>query len=283
MERIKQALELARQQRESLGQTERRREPPAGAAAPLRAERPQPPPDEPEDASIRYVHTRVQPVSPELLERNRVLNGAAQDDATTAYKLLRTQVLQRMAARDWNALAVTSAGPGEGKTLTAVNLAISLAHEVHYTVLLVDLDLRRPAVHKCLGLEPEYGLGDFLLHKQPLHEILINPGIERLVVLPSKTPVHNSSEMLASPRMAALVRELKTRYPRRFVLFDLPPLLAADDALAFSPHVDAALLVIEDGATRKPELQQALQLLQGTHLLGTVLNRSQERLSQYPY
>lgn len=224
-------------------------------------------------ASISYTKTRVVPVPTSLLRQNRVIANSNGEAATAALKVLRTQILQRMLAKGWNTLAITSPGPAQGKTLTAVNLAVSLAQESQYTVLLVDLDLRNPSVHKCFTHAPEYGLDDHLRSHIPLSKILINPGIERLVVLPIRNPLNHSSEVLGSERMRGLVTELKTRYPSRFVIFDLPALLETDEVLAFSPLVEAALLVIEPGKTTKQALARAVSLLGGTHLLGTVLNK----------
>ncbi len=267
MERIKQALERARR--------ERKQEPPRPTGADERL------PVAGHDSRISYSKTRTFQVSPSVLRKYRVITGREADSATTAYKMLRTQVLQRMKEKGWNALAITSPGNGEGKTLTAVNLAISLAREVNHTVLLVDLDLRRPSVHQFFGYKPEQGLSDHLLADAPLHEILFNPGMERLVVLPGREPMFNSSEVLSSPKMVQLVEELKNRYPSRLVLFDLPPLLSADDVLAFAPYVDAALVVIEDGETSKTQLAQAMGYLKATNILGTVLNKSDETVGTY--
>ena len=114
-----------------------------------------------------------------------------------------------------------------------------------------------------------------------MSEVLINPGIERLVLLPGRTSIENSSEILASPAMGKLVQELKTRYPSRMVIFDLPPLLAADDALAFAPYVDAFLLVFRDSKTTKTEVEQSVQILRDVPIVGTVLNGSDERRSSY--
>ena len=108
---------------------------------------------------------------------------------------------------------MTSSSPGQGKTLTAVNLSIALAREMHRTVLLVDLDLRNPSVHKLFGLETHAGLVEHLLDDVPVSEILINPGIERLVVLPSGRSVMNSSELLSSPKMPRAPRQEKIRRP----------------------------------------------------------------------
>lgn len=261
MERIKEALERARQERQQSGGT-------VGAVASRGAAAAAP-------SQIVYTQTRHAEVSSEFLRSKRIISGLDPDPFTDAYRILRTQVLQRLRENKWNVLAVTSPGPSEGKTLTAINLAISLAMEVNYTVLLVDADLRHPNVHNYFGLEPESGLSDYLLSDKPLQELLVHPaGIQGLVVLPGGKSLPNSSEMLNSPKMSRLVEELKTRYPSRIVLFDLPPLLATADAIAFTPYVDAALLVLEEGKTSTQDAQHATELLKDTHLIGAVLNKS---------
>ncbi len=226
---------------------------------------------------ISYTESGTVRLSPEVLRENRVLLNTQNNAITAAYKMLRTQVLQRMRENNWIALGVTSCRAGEGKSLTAINLAISLANVVNYTVLLIDVDLRRPKLHEFLGYSPTHGLDDYLLDDVPVKDILINPQIDRLVILPGHNPVANSSEMLSSPKMARLVDDLKTRYASRLLIFDLPPLLAADDTLAFSPFVDAVLLVLEEGKTSMEELKRARKLLGDTNLLGTVLNKSDEK------
>jgi capsular exopolysaccharide synthesis family protein len=214
-------------------------------------------------------------VSPQALREKRIVATNDLSIPANAYRILRTQVLQRMQANGWNTLAITSPGENEGKTLTAINLAISLAKEVTFTVLLVDANLRQPTVHEYFGLDLQPGLSDYLVHDRPLSELLINPaGLDRFVLLPGGQPLANSSEMLNSPKMARLVEDLKTRYPKRIVLFDLPPLLSSSDALAFSPYVDAALLVLEDSKTQVEDAQHASNMLEKTPIVGTVLNKS---------
>ena len=266
MERIKQALERARQEREAAGVFRTPLSPAREARTAV---------------DVAYSQTRVCKVDSALLRANRVVCGDANDEAMAAYKMLRTQVLQRMAAKGWRALAVTSPAPSQGKTLTSINLAVSIARAMDHTVLLADLDLRRPSIHTYFSYSPAYGIDDYLLNDTPLSEILFNPGIERLVILPSKEPVSDSSELLSSPKMLRLVEELKTRYPSRFVIFDLLPVLSSDDTLAFAPNVDAMLMVVEDGKTKKEELKQAMGLLDGTNVLGTVLNKSDEKMGTY--
>lgn len=258
MDKIKKALEKARQQRES------------GVTA-ITASRGKVQQDL---SSIRYTQTQSIDISDAVLRENRLISALGQDDYTDGIKLLRTQVLQRMDDNGWNVLAVTSAMRGEGKTQTVLNLGISIAMEVEYTVLVVDANLRHPSVHEYFGIQPQYGLSDYLKNNIPLSDILVNPkNIEHFVILPGGKPMQNSSEMLASPKMGAMVEELKSRYPKRIILFDLPPLLGVADALAFAPYVDAALVVVEDGVTNENDLKTAVDMLSVTNVIGTVLNK----------
>jgi len=113
--------------------------------------------------------------------------------------------------------------------------------------------------------------------------VLVNPGVQRLVIAPTTRPVESSSELLSSERAHALVAELRERYPARIVVFDLPPVLAADDTLAFLPNVDAVLLVMRDGKTLQRDVQRTLELISGTPLIGTVLNRADSQDLPYYY
>jgi protein-tyrosine kinase len=225
---------------------------------------------------VVYTRTRRVDVPRETLRENRIVSGFNPCFFTDAYKILSTQVGQKLRANDWSTLGVTSPGRREGKTLTSINLAISLATEFNQTSLLVDADLRRPSVSEYFGLQPGPGLSDYLMSNTPIEELLINPGIAGFVFLPSGAPLLNSSEALGWRRMADLVTELKTRYPSRIVVFDLPPLLYTADVLAFAPYIDAALLVVEEGKTSRGDVKRAQELLTATHLIGTVLNKSTE-------
>ena len=158
--------------------------------------------------------------------------------------------------------------------MIAANLAVSLAMEANQTVMLVDLDLRKPMISNYFGFDAQQGVSDYLLEGTELPELLFQPGIDRLVILPAGNPVPQSSELLSTPRMAHLVEDITNRYATRIVVFDLPPVLSAADAMAFAPYVDATLLVIEEGKTRRKELQHALDLLASTNVLGTVLNKT---------
>jgi capsular exopolysaccharide synthesis family protein len=259
MERIKQALEKARQERETrqTGHTPGPASPAPVAAAPG-----------PETTS------RVS-LDESVLRDHRIITGLEPGPFTDAYNLLRTRILQPFKENDWNTLAVTSPGASSGKTLTAINLAISIAREVDYTVLLVDANLRHPWMVEQLGLEHRKGLSEYLTDDMPLAELLLRPArVERLVILPGGKPLSNSAEMLNSPKMIRLADEMKSRYQSRIIIYDLPPVLTSSDTLAFAPHVDAALLVVEDGVTQKSELEQTIEMLSVTNIVGTVLNKA---------
>ena len=246
------------------------------------------PPSRPRDASqpdITYTATRVVRPSPAGLEDRRVVAALTHHELADTFRVLRTRILHRMDAHGFTTLAVTGPGRGDGKTLTALNLAVSLAGNRTRTVLLVDLDLRAPKLHGYLGIPREPGIGDYLTRDVPLADCLVHPAIDGLVVLPAgRAPGRASSDLLASARMIALAAELKQRYADRVVIYDLPPLLSADDALVFLRHVDCCLLTVAYGHTRKRDFQHCLDLLEGCAVVGTVLNQSPENADQrYEY
>ncbi|HEX7115483.1 MAG TPA: CpsD/CapB family tyrosine-protein kinase [Steroidobacter sp.] len=222
-----------------------------------------------------------------VLAQNCILPQIEDTAALRAYKILRTRVLRRLEANQWHSFAVTGVTAGEGKTLTAINLAIALAQDVNTWVFLVDLDLQRPRIADYLGLDPArqggQGLSDYLLGEATLENIACSPGFERLAVIPNYQPVPNSSELLTSPRMLDLTQALAAETPRRIVIFDMPPVLAADDVLAFSPQIDGLLLVVAEGTTDRASLARAKEILAEMNLLGVVLNRSAERNDQAYY
>ncbi len=135
-------------------------------------------------AEIEYTQSRTVTLSSKHLEKNHVLTPQTDKVIVNAYKVLRTRVLQQMQQNEWTTLAVTSPRPDEGKTLTAINLSISMALKLDYTVLLVDLDFRNPSIHDRFGFQPEYGLNDYLAGRVQLDKVFVNPGIKRLLLLP---------------------------------------------------------------------------------------------------
>lgn len=235
-------------------------------------------------SSLQYTQTPKLEVSREALREQRIIAGMDAGPEIDAYRILRTRVLREMDLNKWRVLAITSPAPKVGKSLTCINLALSIAMDVSRTVLLIDADLRQPRLHRYFSLPKQHGgLADYLGSDIPLEPCLVHPDVGRVTLLPAGRPLRNSSEMLASPKMQRLIQEVKHRYAERIVIFDLPPLLASDDALAFLPQVDAALLIVEDGKTTADELQRCTELLGDTPLIGTVLNKAREMDRGYYY
>ena len=227
--------------------------------------------------------TKTVPIQMETMIRNRLISGGANPEIVQSYKLLRTHILQKTQAQHHNVLMITSPLPDEGKTLTAINLALSISQELAQTVLLVDLDLRYPSIPRYFGFEAERGLVDYLEGKAAIPELLVHPqGIDGLVILPAGRPTEWAAELIRSPRMLKLVPELKNFYPDRYVLFDLPPMLSFADALSFAPLVDGIIMVVAARHTAREDLKRCQQMLQGRPIVGYVFNKAED-LNQSRY
>jgi protein-tyrosine kinase len=232
---------------------------------------------------IHYTYTRKVGVGMNILRRQRLIVDGCDKTMGEAYKLLRTHVLHRTKREGQNTLMLTGPLPNEGKTLTTINLGIAISQKVGQTVLLVDGDLRNPSINRYLDLPLGPGLFDILTSGYPIAECLVHPeGLSNLVVLPAGKSTTQSVEILSSPVMVDLVKELKHYYPDRYVLFDLPPLLYADP-LAFAPLVDGIILVVEAGRTPREEITNALKLLKEFPVLGFVLNKMDTMSLSYDY
>jgi len=223
--------------------------------------------------SPTYTVSRKVSPDPDVLHANRCILHRPQDSVEVdAYRVLRTKILQKCKERGGNTIMVTSAVSGEGKTLNAVNIAVTLAKEFQQTVLLVDCDLRRQSIHRYFGYESDTGIIDYLLNDTPVSELMTWPGIEKLTVMSGGRPISGGSELLGSSRMKELVEDMKTRYPERYIIFDVPPLLAGADALAFVPLVDHVVVVVREGATPADAVNRAMKLIPPEKVLGLVLN-----------
>ena len=268
MEYIKDAVEKARKERDEKAATGAQTEQVSGGANPAEVS------EAHGEPRSEHAQSRVEQLDPTILMENRVVAAFDNDERAEPYRQLRTQVLTKFRQNNWKTLAVTSAHSGAGKTLTAVNLAITIAKERNQTVLLVDMDFKGPNVLDMLGLSTDKGLLDYLAGEAELSEILVNPGLERLTLLPSTPVAGTTSEWLSSPRMKAVLEDIVNRYSDRLVIFDLPPLLRDDDALVFTPYTDAALLVVESEVSTPEDMERCVQLLEGSNILGTVFNKA---------
>ncbi len=197
------------------------------------------------------------------------------------YKVLRTKIQQLTKTKGWNTVMITSADAGEGKTLTAINLALTFARAYNQTVMLVDCDFRRQSIRKIMGFESSAGLIDYLVDGRPLNEFIIWPGIDKLTLISGGRTFEDSSELLDSPRMKNLVQELKSRYDDRYIIFDVPPILGSADALALTPHVDSIIMVVEEGKTSFRSVKKALEAIPHEKFLGFVMNKQKAGGSQY--
>jgi protein-tyrosine kinase len=232
---------------------------------------------------IKYNDTQVIKLDPAHLEKYRIVSHIKNDINSGVFDSLRTQVLKKMEENNWRTLAVVSPTPESGKTLVSINLAMSIAQQPQKTAILVDFDLRRPKVATYLGLHAEKSINDYLQDKALLQEIMINPGISRLVVMPTMRPVTRSSETLSSKKITNLIQELRDRYDSRIVIFDLPPVLNTDDAMVILPQVDCVLLVVASGMSTQSEIEETLYHLPKEKLLGVVFNKADVESKAYYY
>jgi len=278
MSKMKKAMEKAKEERQNGGY-------PAGAlrnfstkfkSAPLKRaflDR--------REVQVDYSRTRVQQIDPKTLKKNRVIAYFQDNPMTQQINMLRTQVLEKLQETSGNCLMVTSANSGEGKTFTAINLGISIAYEIDRTVLLVDADLKEPAIHHYdfssdfFGIDLDQGISDYLTGRADIPDIILNPGIKKLTLLPGGRPLENSAELLGSPRMEALIHEMKTRYPAdRVIIFDSPAVLNFSDPVVLSRFMDGIIFVVEEERTSGDEVRQALSYLKNRPVMGMVLNKA---------
>ncbi|QBE67229.1 tyrosine-protein kinase family protein [Pseudoduganella lutea] len=189
-------------------------------------------------------------------------------------------------ANPGNLIMITSSLPGEGKTFTSINLAMSIAMELDHTVLLVDADVARPSVLRTLGLPAQRGLMDILLDDRlDMSEVMLRTNVNTLSILPAGTSNPRATELLASQAMKSLVLEIADRYPDRIVIFDSPPLLLTSEAHVLASHMGQIVVVVESEKTTQHAVKEALHQLEGCSNVNLVYNKSRElnTSSKYDY
>lgn len=211
--------------------------------------------------------------------RMPVLSHESSFSMTEAFKAIRTNLVFSLASQSGRIVLLTSALPGEGKTTTSVNLALSMA-QTGAKVLLIDADLRKPTVHKALSLKNDMGLAEVLGGFCKLLKALKYDVAEHLDVLTSGAIPPNPAELLSSEAMVAFLDYCKQNYD--YIFFDTPPVNVVADALALAPLVSGVLLVVKEQRTNHPELKKAIVGIEfsGTKILGIVLNASQSSVKK---
>ena len=219
-----------------------------------------------------YTQSQLVTLDYPCIARHRCIGLLGEAPELDVYKVLRSQIGRKMNAKGWSTLMITSIHPGEGKTITAINLSAMFALEYQRTVLLVDLDLQHQSIHKMLGYQHDKGVVDHLLDGDPIKDIIVWPQVEKLTLISGGRTIHESSELLGSDQMAAFVDEIKNRYPDRLIIFDMPPLFGPADTMTFAPLADAMAIVVSNGKTPLPDIQTALEKIPREKIIGFIMN-----------
>jgi capsular exopolysaccharide synthesis family protein len=206
---------------------------------------------------------------------------APQSIAAEQYRLLRTRVTRAENGRPCRAIIVTSPNKGDGKSLTAANLALTMAHDPQQRVLLLDGDLRRPSIHSLFGISETPGLSDVLMGGATLDDALVGVEEHRLTILPSGLIPTQPAELLGSSGMRRVLETLRTRFDR--ILIDMPPVSPLADVAIASTMADGVLMIVRAGVTPKPAIEAALSSIDGVKVLGLVLNDAGASGASYQY
>jgi protein-tyrosine kinase len=232
---------------------------------------------------LNDVRKREIELDPAYLQSQRIVAFDGRDPRSRPFDVLRTEVLRSMDLKCWKTLAVTSATPGCGKTVTATNLALSMARQSEHEVCLVDLDLQRPQVASSLGLKSQEGTLDVIEKRVDLVSAtqIVRAGASRLEVLPT-TPSSDSSDLVASAAMKMFFQEL-AGYGRSRIVLDLPPVLTSHDVISILPQVDCVLFVVGVGVSKISEIEECSKYLEGAEVVRIVLNKAPESRLTYAY
>ncbi|MBW4981171.1 CpsD/CapB family tyrosine-protein kinase [Mameliella sp. CS4] len=248
-------------------------------------------PQEPDTVEAAWAGLSEMTVDKGHLDRNRIITASRDDPAHAAFDVLRTRLLQALHENGWRRVAITSPGKECGKTFTAANLAISLSRQENCRTLLLDFDMRRPNMHKILGINDPGSLGDMLRgvtapgdHLLRMGRNPVNAGRNIAFGLNSR-PEAYAAELLQDPRAEECLRRIEDDFAPDVVLIDLPPALSYDDVIAARPLFDGVLLVIGGGMTTEKEIAEVERRLgDSTPILGMILNKAEgTELDRYSY
>ena len=203
--------------------------------------------------------------------------------AVESFEMLRAKILTRNSESPPRTLMVTSPQPMDGKTMVAANLAISIAQGINEYVLLVDCDLRRPSLHKILGLNAHTGINEYLEEGTSVGPYLVKTPLSKLTLLPACRPSPNPFELLSSEKTRRLVEELRGRYENRYIILDATPAQFAAETTFLASIVDGILLVVRSGKTTRDSVIEAIENLDRNKIVGVVFNASCRKARDYRY
>ena len=271
MERISKAIELAKSEGAALGIADPHVRRPIPLAEPSN--------------TASHAALSVEILSEAHLEASRIVAHQSSNPMTPAFDVLRTSLLQEMDSHGWQTLVISSPSQGCGKTVLAINLALSMARVPGRQIVLFDLDLRRPQVAAYLGLKREKSLLQLLSNATTLNDYMTNISVAsaQLRVIPNRMPISNPAEVIGSTEMKALLSRLKSDPRKPIVIIDTPPMLACDDVLALLPQIDCLILAIAERISTAAEVSACERLLKSTNYLGLALTKSEERTENYYY
>lgn len=258
--------------------------PPSSHAAPVSKRPKRERPDGVAPRKLAFPH--LQP-DRALAEKNRIVlpdsRLAANGHVGASYRMVRTRLLHMAHTNNWTTIAITSPEAGEGKSVTALNLALNIARDRTSSVFLIDLDMRNPSICRYLGVQPPHELVSFFASQASADGVFFSIGPENLAIAGSTSTTAFASELLAGRRLEDLITYVRGVADDPIVIVDLPPVLLTDEALLVAPRVDATLLVVSEGKTRRDCLLRAKALLADFTSAGVILNRSTENLGARGY
>ncbi len=199
--------------------------------------------------------------------------------AEEEFRKLKTQIFHRL-PNPPHSILVTSATPGEGKTMVAVNLALAISQEIHRKAILIDGDLRKPGIHFEKNGDSK-GLSHYLSDGTPLSEILIKPELENLQIITAGPPAKKSSELIGSKRMGELMKSLNEIGESTYIIIDSPPVISTTEPVLLSKMVDGIIFVVMADRTPKEVVLRATKSLDRQKIIGVVLNQVDLRPSSY--
>lgn len=283
MEKIQAAIAKARATRTgSVPGPDRTPEGPMPPAPPAPARRPAPSAAGADHHADRWAALPGFQPEPALLARNHIVTLTG-GHAAMGFDMMRTRLIQQLQANGWRRVAITSPGAGCGKSTISLNLGFSLARQPELRTLVAEVDLRRPSLARMLGLRGQHSFAQVLAGRAPLADHALRHG-DNLAIASNHTASRNPAELLHSSTVGPALDAIEADYAPDIMIFDMPPMLASDDTMAFMPHVDCVLLIAAAGTTTIAEIDSCeRELAAQTNVMGVVLNKSRHAGTNYGY